>query len=80
MEGQYVVGDLREQTLDEIWNSERYKSVRYRINNAEKNPHEEPEICKNCLKWTLKESMENSRVKSSVNGDIRFNKKPEDFV
>ena len=57
LEGQYVVGDLNKQTLEEVWASEKFQSIRHRINNAESNPAGEPEICKNCLKWTLKDSL-----------------------
>jgi hypothetical protein len=55
LEGQHVVGDLKEQSLIEVWNSEEYKTMRTRINNADQNPEEEPEICKNCLKWSHKD-------------------------
>lgn len=55
--GEYVVGDLREQTLEEVWNSETYQRVRERIDNALMNPDDEPEICKNCLKWTLPDGL-----------------------
>jgi len=69
LEGQYVVGDLRKQTLEEVWNSQRYKSVRYKINNAENDPDGEPEICKNCLKWTLPAADSKPSVIDQANGN-----------
>ena len=76
LEGQHVVGDLKEQSLIEVWNSEKYKTMRTRINNADQNPEEEPEICKNCLKWTHKDYLPQAvslidadkRLTSNLNG------------
>jgi radical SAM protein with 4Fe4S-binding SPASM domain len=51
MEGKEIVGDLNTQTLEEIWDSERYVELRRRIDSAARNPSSEPEICKSCLKW-----------------------------
>lgn len=53
-EGENVVGSLKNSSLKQIWHSERYRDLRERINNAEKNPGAEPNMCKNCLKWTSK--------------------------
>jgi radical SAM protein with 4Fe4S-binding SPASM domain len=53
-EGENVVGSLKNSSLKQIWYSERYQDLRERINNAEKNPRAEPNMCKNCLKWTSK--------------------------
>jgi len=80
LEGKYVVGDLRKQTLKEVWNSHEYKTIRSRINNAEKNSDAEPEICKNCLKWTLEEFAENNTVKTNGNGKTFSSFKTEDLV
>ena len=46
----------KEQNFKQIWNSKEYQDLRGRINNAEKNPTAEPNMCKNCLKWTSKTS------------------------
>ena len=70
LEGQHVVGDLKEQSLIEVWNSEKYKTIRTRINNANQNPEKEPEICKNCLKWTHKDYL--SQADSFINADKRL--------
>ena len=55
LEGQHIVGDLSKQSLTEIWDSGKYKTIRRRIDNADNYPEEEPEICKNCLKWSHKD-------------------------
>ena len=80
LKGEYVVGDLRKQTLEEVWNSEEYQSVRYRINNAEKNPDAEPEICKNCLKWTLDDAVPITSVDKQSNGSSSLRVESEDLV
>ena len=67
LEGQHVVGDLKEQSLIEVWNSEKYKTMRTHINNADQNPEEELEICKNCLKWTHKDYL--PQAASLINAD-----------
>ena len=54
--GENVVGSLKTNSLTQIWDSERYRELRHRINNAEKDPTREPNMCKNCLKWTSKTS------------------------
>ena len=60
LKGQHIVGDLREQSLKEIWNSNKYRTIRKRIDSADQNPKEEPEICKNCLKWSHKDYLPQS--------------------
>ena len=50
-EGKEIVGNLRQQTLTEVWDSPRYVALRRRIDDAYLNPEDEPELCKSCLKW-----------------------------
>ncbi len=50
-EGKAIVGNLRTQTLGEVWTSPRYVELRRRIDNAYRRPEEEPELCRSCLKW-----------------------------
>jgi radical SAM protein with 4Fe4S-binding SPASM domain len=49
--GSSIMGNLKENTLVEIWESELYKDLRHRIDNAHLEPENEPEMCKSCLKW-----------------------------
>ena len=55
-EGENVARSLQNSSLKQIWNSKEHQDLRDRINNAEKNPTAEPNMCKNCLKWTSKTS------------------------
>ena len=49
--GKEIMGNIQEQTLSEIWNSEKYVDFRRRVDNAVNNPDDEPELCRTCLKW-----------------------------
>jgi radical SAM protein with 4Fe4S-binding SPASM domain len=49
--GKEIMGNIGEQTLAEIWNSEKYVDFRRRVDNAVNDPDSEPELCKTCLKW-----------------------------
>jgi len=49
--GQNVVGNLNKNTLEEIWESPTYVELKRRIDNAYRDPDNEPEMCKSCLKW-----------------------------
>ena len=49
--GKETMGNIGEQTLTQIWNSERYVNFRSRVDNAANDPDGEPELCKTCLKW-----------------------------
>ena len=70
LEGKHVVGNLKEKSLIEVWNSKKYKTMRKRINNADQNPEEEPEICKNCLKWSHKDYL--PKADSLMDVDKKF--------
>lgn len=48
--GKYVVGDLTDNTISEIWDSAEYRLLRKRISSAA----DEPSICRSCLKWGFK--------------------------
>ncbi len=51
LEGKEIMGNIGKQTLSEVWNNPKYVAFRYRVDNARHAPEEEPELCKNCLKW-----------------------------
>jgi len=46
-----VMGNLRENSLADIWNSPKYRDFRTRVDNALIKPEEEPSLCKSCLRW-----------------------------
>jgi|TARA_B100000315_G_scaffold124848_1_gene114797 radical SAM protein with 4Fe4S-binding SPASM domain len=49
--GENIVGNLFQNTLEEIWNASSYIELRHRIDSAFENPDGEPQMCKSCLKW-----------------------------
>jgi radical SAM protein with 4Fe4S-binding SPASM domain len=51
VDGKEIMGNLLEQSLKDIWNSERYRNFRKMVDNFKKSPEGEPEICKSCLRW-----------------------------
>lgn len=57
LEGKEIVGNIKENSLGEIWNGEKYKNLRKRINEVLLHPDNEPELCKGCLKYTAPESL-----------------------
>lgn len=51
VDGKEIMGNLHNSSLIEIWNSEKYASFRQSIDGYAKSPENEPQICKNCLRW-----------------------------
>ncbi|MGR3175973.1 MAG: radical SAM/SPASM domain-containing protein [Candidatus Scalindua sp.] len=51
VDGSEIMGDLNENDLVSIWNSEKYKGFRNSVNNFLKVSENEPQICRNCLRW-----------------------------
>jgi radical SAM protein with 4Fe4S-binding SPASM domain len=51
LDGKAIVGNLTNQSLREVWDSETFVDLRRRIDNAAHKPDEEPALCKSCLKW-----------------------------
>ena len=51
IEGKHIVGNLARNTLEEVWSSPRYVELRRRIDNAYRDPDNEPDVCRSCLKW-----------------------------
>jgi len=51
VDGKEIMGNLLNNSLQQIWDSQRYRDFRKRVNNAVRIPEDEPEICKTCLRW-----------------------------
>lgn len=51
VDGKEIMGNLLSQSLKEIWDGEKYRGFRKRVDNFLKSPDNEPAICKNCLRW-----------------------------
>ena len=56
LKGKELMGNLNENTLEEIWNGPRYVEFRRLLSGVSDNPEKEPELCKSCLKWSAKNS------------------------
>ena len=56
LRGKELMGNLNENTLEEIWNGPRYVEFRRLLSGVSDNPEKEPELCKSCLKWSAKNS------------------------
>jgi len=50
-DGHEVMGNVHEQTLSTIWDSDRYTKFRKQVDNYQNNPNAEPELCTSCLRW-----------------------------
>lgn len=50
-EGKYVLGNIEEKTISEIWFSDKYVELRRKIDSSFSSPDDEPEFCKKCLRW-----------------------------
>ncbi len=51
VDGKEIMGNAVEQSLKEIWNSDKYRDFRSKVDNSKKQSSSEPLICKNCLRW-----------------------------
>ena len=51
VDGKEIMGNLHENSLADIWNSDKYRSFRKKVGNFRKAPDDEPYICRNCLRW-----------------------------
>lgn len=49
--GREIMGNLTSNSLLEIWNSNKYKKFRARVDKASCDPDREPDLCKDCLRW-----------------------------
>ncbi|RJQ27209.1 radical SAM protein [Candidatus Parcubacteria bacterium] len=51
VDGKEIMGNINSQSLLAIWNSEKYKLFRKKVDTFDKYPDYEPEICSSCLRW-----------------------------
>ncbi len=52
-DGHEIMGNLHKQSLIDIWNGEKYKEFRRRVQNATTDLSSEPKLCRGCLRWGL---------------------------
>jgi len=50
-DGSEIMGNLSQNTLEEIWNSQKFRQFRTNAEKAHMDPDNEPGICKTCLRW-----------------------------
>ncbi|MBU1078211.1 MAG: radical SAM protein, partial [Spirochaetes bacterium] len=53
--GKEIFGNIKDSTIKEIWSSEKYVDFRKHVGEVETYPELDPQLCRTCLKWTLKE-------------------------
>ena len=51
VEGREIMGNLNNDSLLSIWNSEKYNDFRERVKHYSRIQKDEPMICKACLRW-----------------------------
>lgn len=51
VEGSVVLGNVKNATLTEIWNSPAFKDFRRRLARVREEPENEPELCRHCPMW-----------------------------
>ena len=51
VDGSMIMGNLCDENLSNIWNNEKYRDFRERVKNCLKFTNNEPQICRNCLRW-----------------------------
>ncbi len=64
--GKEILGNVNDKTLREIWESPRYMDFRRRVDQAVRNPGEEPFLCRSCLKWGLPQKRKYGNKKSQL--------------
>ena len=52
LEGDEIMGNLGKNTIEKIWNGEKYKNFRKRLKDSVFSPELQPKFCKGCLKYS----------------------------
>ena len=67
LEGDEIMGNLNNSTMEEIWNGETYKHFRKRLKDSVFSLKMQPNFCKGCLKYSApKELQENLTSKAKA--------------
>jgi radical SAM protein with 4Fe4S-binding SPASM domain len=51
VEGEEIMGNINDSSLQTIWTSGKYQAFRHRVEDSRNHPENEPAICRNCLRW-----------------------------
>jgi len=58
LEGDQIMGNLRENSIEKIWNGEKYKNFRRNLKNSVFSHKLQPGFCKGCLKYSSPKAMQ----------------------
>jgi radical SAM protein with 4Fe4S-binding SPASM domain len=59
--GKEIIGNIADNTLKELWDSDNYVAFRKKVNEAVMHPDLESELCKSCLKWAHPNKIDTKR-------------------
>jgi len=60
LEGEEIMGNLKDNTMEEIWNGEKYRYFRKRLKNSVLSSQKQPDLCKGCLKYSVSPELKNN--------------------
>jgi len=60
LEGEEIMGNLKDNTMEEIWNGEKYRYFRKRLKDSVLLSKKQPDLCKGCLKYTVSPELKNN--------------------
>jgi len=60
LEGEEIMGNLKTNTMEEIWNGEKYRHFRRRLKNSVFSTKNQPDLCKGCLKYSVSPEIRNN--------------------
>ena len=60
LEGEEIMGNLKNSTMDEIWNGEKYRKFRKRLKDSALLSTKQPDLCKGCLKYAVSPGLKNN--------------------
>ena len=62
LEGDQIMGNLKSNSIKEIWEGEKYRNFRKNLKNSVFNPKLQPGFCKGCLKYSSPKEMQGNLV------------------
>ena len=62
LEGDQIMGNLKSNTIEEIWNGGKYRNFRKRLKDSIFSPELQPEFCKGCLKYSAPQEIQGDLV------------------
>ena len=53
-------GEPKDNTIEEVWNGEKYRNFRKRLKNSVLSSQKQPDLCKGCLKYSVSPELKNN--------------------